>query len=91
MEIRLSTLDVFFDKRIEAAAEQASCFARIKWCRADGCRFTLVDRPMSYKAATFEQHDQVIRLLLEHDPNAVVRTAIATYNGLADYQKQKVA
>ena len=91
MEIRLSTLDVFFDKRIERAAELAGCFARIKWARADGCRFILVDRPMSYKAATYPQHDQVIRLLLEHDPKAVVRTAIATYNGLADYQKQKAA
>ena len=91
MEIRLSKADLFFDKKIEAAAKQAGCFARLKWCRADGCRFTLVDRPMSYKAATFKQHDQVIRLLLEHDPKAIVRTAIATYNGLADYQKQKAA
>jgi hypothetical protein len=88
MEIRLSKPNPYFDQHITRAAEQAGCFARIKWARAAACRFVLVDRADSFKPATFEQHDQVIRLLLELDPHATIRTSRATYEGVADFESQ---
>ena len=89
MEIRLSSPDPFFDQRIERAAEQAGCHARIRWNTAKQVRFVLVDRPMSDKPASYAAHDNVIRQLLTLDPKAVVRTAIAYYNGIDDFEGQK--
>ena len=88
MEIRLSKPNLFFDSHIDKAAKAAGCYARIKWAKADTCRFILVDRAMSFKPAIFEQHDSVIRALLELDPDATIRTARATYEGLADFKTQ---
>ena len=91
MEIRLSSPDLFFDKRIERAAEQAKCFARIKWHEPLSCRFILVTRAMSKELASFQQHDDVIARLFMEDPHATVRTAMATYSGAADFMAQKAA
>ena len=91
MEIRLSQPDLFFDKRIERAAEASNCFARIKWHEPLACRFILVARPMSKELASFEQHDDVIARLFMEDPHAIVRTARATYEGAADFMAQKAA
>ena len=91
MEIRLSQPDLFFDRRIERAAEASGCFARIKWHEPLSCRFTLVTRPMSKELASFEQHDDVIARLFMEDPHAIVRTARATYEGAADFMAQKAA
>lgn len=88
MNIRLSTPDLYFDKRIEQAAVTAGCYARIRWAEPSEVRFVLVDRAMSDKPATFEQHDQVIKALLELDPQARVRTARVTYEGLPDFEAQ---
>ena len=88
MEIRLSKPNPYFDQHITRAAEAVGCFARIKWARADACRFVLSEHADSFKPATFEQHDQVIRLLLELDPHATIRTSRATYEGLADFESQ---
>lgn len=88
MEIRLSSPDMFFDKRIERAAEQAGCYARIKWTTPQQARFILVERAMSDTPATFGQHDAVIAALLAIDPRAIIRTARAAYEGLADFEAQ---
>lgn len=89
MEIRLSTPDLYFDKRVERAAANAGCFARVKWCEAWKVRFVLLCRHDSDAPASYAAHDSVIRQLLELDPGAKVRTAIAYYDGLADFQRQK--
>ena len=52
---------------------------------------SLVDRPMSTKPASFEQHDAVILALLQLDPQATIRTARATYESLEDFEAQKAA
>ncbi len=93
MEIRLSTPDEFIDKKVEAAAVQAGCFAVVKWWMPEGCRFILVDSATSKLKvpATFEQHDRVIASLFMHDPHAMVRTAIATYKGAAEFESQRKA
>ena len=91
MEIRLSFPDLFFDLKIVEATTSAKCYARIKWTTPVQCRFVLVAKAMSKDAATFEQHDEVIRALLVIDPEAVVRTARATYEGLTDFDAQKAA
>lgn len=91
MEIRLSSPDEFIDKKVEGAASQAGCLARVKWWMPEGCRFILVDKAMSSKPATFEQHDRVIASLFMHDPHAMVRTAIATYRGAAQFEQQRKA
>ena len=89
MEIKLSTPDLFIDTHIDKAAADAGCYARIKWWMPQGARFILVAAPMSDQPATFEQHDSVIRALLELDPRARVRTARATYESLEDFDAQK--
>lgn len=88
MEIRLHTPSAFLDARIDKAAAGANCIARLKWWMPQGARFILVDRPMSDPPATFEQHDQVIRALLELDPRARIRTALGTFDGLDDWLAQ---
>ena len=89
MEIRLHTPSAFLDTRLDKAAADANCIARIKWWMPQGARFILVAAPMSDQPATFEQHDSVIRALLELDPRARVRTARATYESLEDFDAQK--
>lgn len=91
MEICLSKPDQFIDKKVEQAAVQAGCWPVIKWWMPEGCRFVLVDKPMSTKPASFQQHDDVIARLFMHDPHAIVRTAIATYKGAAEFMAQKRA
>lgn len=89
MEIRLSKPDEFIDKKVEAAALQAGCWSRIKWWMPEGCRFILLNKAMGNEPATFEQHDRVIASLFMHDPHALVRTAIATYRGAAEFELQR--
>ena len=60
----------------------------IRWWRAEGCRFVLVN-PNTNEAATFEQHDRVIASLFMRHPDAMVRTAIATYRGAAEFELQR--
>ena len=91
MEIRLSKSDSMFFEKLMKAAENARCFCRIKWTTPTQTRFVLVAKALSKQIATFEQHDEVIRALLVLDPDAVVRTARATFEGLADYDAQKEA
>lgn len=88
MEIKLNTPHAFLDYHIDKAAAAAGCVARIKWLMPQGSRFILVDKPMSFKQATFEQHDQVIKALLEKHPDARVKTARATYESLDDFKAQ---
>ena len=89
MEIRLSSPDLFFDNRIQAAAKAAGCYARVKWATTQQVRFILVERPMSKTPASYAAHDNVIRQLLEIDPKATIRTAIAVYDGLDSFEQQK--
>ena len=89
MEIKLHTPSAFLDARIDKAAADSNCIARIKWWMPQGARFILVAAPMSDQPATFEQHDSVIRALLKLDPRARVRTARATYESLEDFDAQK--
>ena len=89
MEIKLSTPDLFIDSRIDKAAADASCYAKIRWWMPQGARFILIASNVDDTPATFEQHDQVIRALLELDPRARVRTALATYDGKDDFDVQK--
>lgn len=91
MEIRLSKPDALFFEHVLDVATRAHCYARIKWTTPTQTRFVLVAKAMSKQIATFEQHDEVIRALLVLDPDAVVRTARATFEGLADYDAQKAA
>ena len=86
MEIRLNTPHTFLEFHIDKAATDAGCLARFKWLMPQGARFILVDRPMSDKQATFEQHDKVIKALLVEHPDARVRTALGTFHGLVDWE-----
>lgn len=88
MEIKLARPHNFIDKNVEKAALDAGCWARIKWWMPEGCRFILVD-PKTDKPATYEQHDRVIALLFMQHPDALVRTAIATYKGAAAFELQR--
>ena len=90
MELKLTTPDTFIDSKVDRAATNANCHAHIKWYNATGARFTL-EITMLDQPATFEQHDQVIRSLLEIYPDARIRTARATYEGLADWDAQYAA
>jgi hypothetical protein len=85
VEIKLSKPDQFIDKKVEMAATQAGCWPVIKWWMPEGCRFVLVDKAMSKKPASFQQHDDVIARLFMHDPHALVRTAKAVYKGAAAF------
>ena len=88
MEIKLARPHHFIDKQVEKAASAAGCWARIKWWMPEGCRFILVD-PKTDKPATYEQHDRVIASLFMQHPDAMVRTAIATYRGAAEFELQR--
>ena len=90
MEIRLSKPDLFFDNRIQEAAKRAGCYGRIRWSTPLQVRFILVERPMSKTPASYAAHDNVIRQLLNLDPKAQIRTAIAVYQGLNDFEAQKM-
>lgn len=87
MLIKLSEPNLFFDLQIQGAAEATGCYGRIRWAKPCEVRFVLVARPLSNTPATCEQHEQVIRSLLQLDPKAKIRTAKAFYDGLADYEK----
>jgi len=89
MEIRLSTPDLYFDKRVERAAADAGCFARIKWREHTKVRFVLLRAAGSALYASSAAHDNVIRELLTRHPQATIRTARAHYAGLDDFQRQK--
>lgn len=91
MEIRLSSPDPSFDAKIEKAANRAGCFSRVKWATANQVRFILVEKAMSMKQASFEQHDEVIARLFMADPHATIRTARAQFEGAADFHAQKKA
>ena len=88
MEIKLARPHHFIDKQVEKAALDAGCWARIKWWMPEGCRFILVDLKTD-KPATYEQHDRVIASLFMQHPDALVRTAIATYRGAAEFELQR--
>ena len=88
MEIKLARPHNFIDKNVEKAALDAGCWARIKWWMPEGCRFILVD-PNTDKPATYAQHDRVIASLFMQHPDAMVRTAIATYKGAAEFELQR--
>ena len=90
MEIRLSTPQLYLDKKIETAAGNAGCCACIRWWNPTQARFVLVRAPMSRAPASYAAHDHVIRELLTLDPKARIRTAIAIYDGLDDYEGQKM-
>lgn len=91
MELKLAHADQFVDSAVDRAASAAGCIANIKWWMPHGARFILIDKPMSDEPATFEQHDQVIKSLLEKYPDARIRTARATFEGLADWEAQRAA
>lgn len=91
MELKLAHADPFIDSNVDRAASAAGCIANIKWWMPHGARFILIDKPMSDEPATFEQHDQVIKSLLEKYPDARIRTARATYESLEDFIAQKGA
>lgn len=73
-------------------------YAAITWVRGRRVRFTLETRdpdvtgsrrsaqgrPM--RKASWEAHRDVLRALFTLDPNAVVRTALATYDGRDDFE-----
>ena len=88
MEIKLARPHHFIDKQVEKAALDAGCWSIIKWWMPEGCRFILVD-PKTDKPATYEQHDRVIASLFMQHPDALVRTAIATYKGAAEFELQR--
>ena len=94
MKIRLSTPDLYFDKRIEAIAKDLGCYCHTKWAEAWEVRFILVafdDKgvPQLDRPATYEQHDQVIAKMFLLDPHAIVRTARVTYKGAAEFYAVK--
>ena len=89
MEIRLSIPDLQFDLHIQDIAKEFGCFASVKWATNNQVRFILVERPGTNKQADYAVQDQVIHALLKLDPQAEIRTAKATFIGLADFEKQK--
>lgn len=91
MEIKLASPHQFLDKSVEIAARNAGCWARLKWHMPNGARFTLQATPGSDVPASFEHHDEVIKSLLDIYPDARIRTARATFEGLADWEAQKQA
>lgn len=88
MEIRLSQPNPSFEIALAHAAKAAGCYARVKWATSHQMRFELVDAPLSREQAPFATQSRVIRVLLHVDPRAIIRSAKATYNGLADFEKQ---
>ena len=92
MEIRLTHgFTTFIEVQVAQAASDTGCFANIKWHMPYGARFTLHASNVDRAPATFEQHDAVILALLTIHPDARIRTARATFEGLADWEAQKQA
>lgn len=94
MEIKITKPDANLAVNIYVAAENAKCLAVLKWDTPMTARFTLDEISTAdgrADSASFEQHDQVIKALLERYPDARIRTARATFEGLADWQAQKEA
>lgn len=91
MEIKLNQPHAFLDKSVEIAAMNAGCWARLKWDMPTGARFTLHAMPGTNVPASFDQHDAVIFSLLTIYPDARIRTARATFEGLQDWEAQKGA
>ncbi len=88
MEIRHKTHNLFRGHHVAEAAKAHHCYANVKWSDPFSVRFTLhSDGPGSAPADT-ETHDKVIRALLELDPEALVRTARAVYDGRSDFEAQ---
>lgn len=75
-------------------------YCAITWARGRRVRFTLETRDAykhgSRKAASgrhmrkasWEAHRDVMAALFKLDPDAVIRTALATYRGKADFERQ---
>ena len=91
MEIRHKTHNLFRDSHVRKAAEAAHCYANVKWSDPFSVRFTLHSDGPGSAPADVATHDRVILALLELDPDATVRTARATFEGLADYKAQLAA
>ncbi len=91
MEIRFSTTRPHAEDSIWKAAKDNGCHARIKWATTAAVRFILVTAKESYDQAPPETQDKVIRALLVLDPEATIRTARATFEGLQDFEAQHVA
>ena len=89
MVITLSKRHLYFDALIQDAAKAAGCYASIKWATPTQVRFVLVERAASKIPASFDVHEKVIEGLLARDPHAKIRTAIAIFNGQADYQARR--
>ena len=67
--------------RVAASAARHNTPITVKWARQHRVRFT-IDAPSG------PVHDDVIRDLLQQDPQAKVKTARATYHGLEDFDRQ---
>ena len=90
MELRLSKPYPGFEHVLDKTARLYKAYARIKWATSTQIRFELVEKPLSPNQAPFDVQSKVIRVLLHVDPRATIRTAKATYNGLADFERQQV-
>lgn len=84
-------MEIRFSKDVENMAITVHAAARFAGTTADITRTRYPHRIVRFTlwAATIEQHDKTIAKLFEIDPDAVVRTARAHYNGLADFEKQR--
>ncbi len=71
---------------VHNAAEKFGVFANIGKVHGRAVRFQLHDG-FSGTVST-EDYDNVIRALLNLDPDATIRTARAVYEGLADFEAQ---
>lgn len=92
MEIKLTgKSSQFLDANVMQAAIDAGCFCRLKWWMPYGARFTLHASNVDTSPASFEQHDATIHNILKQYPDARIRTARATFEGLADWEAQKQA
>lgn len=75
-------------------------YAVITWARGNRVRFTLETRDAwkhgsrtsasgrHMRKASWEAHRDVLKALFELDPEATIRTALATYRGKADFEHQ---
>jgi len=79
---------------------RGNVYARITWARGRSVRFTLETKDAyaygsrraqsgrHMRKASWEAHRDVLRALFKLDPDATVRTALATYRGAADFEYQ---
>lgn len=95
MLLTLSIPTLYPEDIVRQAAAKANAHARIKWGKPATpphlpaeCRFKLVNAPASLQAASSAVHDDFIRALFVVDPNAIVRTAKARYDGAKDFESQ---